>query len=226
MSIYFQVLIVLFVYFLIFFIIAQIIRNNSIVDIGWGLGFVVTAVYTFAVSGLFDLTSITVTTVVSIWGLRLFYHIVRRNWKKPEDYRYVNMRKNWGEKFPAVKAFTRVFMLQMILMYLISLPVTVSNTMGAKNTVFWIIPGLIIWLIGFFFEVIGDLQLKRFKDDKTNKGKIMQQGLWKYTRHPNYFSNVDGHFHNVIDQGFVLCNLRQSGDFDPSASFCFRCTAA
>ncbi|MBN1624751.1 MAG: DUF1295 domain-containing protein [Clostridia bacterium] len=187
MDIFLKVLVVLFVYFLIFYLIAQIKKNNSIVDIGWGLGFVVAAVYSFITSALFDLTSVIVSVFVSVWGLRLFYHIIKRNWKKPEDYRYVNMRKNWEGRNPALKAFFRVFMLQMVLMYVISLPVIVSNVFEKKNSILWIIPGIIIWLIGFAFEVAGDLQLKVFKKNQNNKGKIMKEGLWKYTRHPNYF---------------------------------------
>jgi len=162
MNIFLQVLIVLFTYFLIFYVMAQVLKNNSIVDIGWGLGFVVVAIYTFFVSGIFDLTSIIVTAVVSLWGLRLFYHIIRRNWKKPEDYRYINMRKSWEGRNPALKAFIRVFMLQMLLMYIISLPVIISNSYEGSNPIPWIIPGLIIWGTGFAFEVIGDAQLKTF----------------------------------------------------------------
>jgi steroid 5-alpha reductase family enzyme len=206
MNIFLQVLLVLFVYFLIFYFIAQIIKNNSIVDIGWGLGFVVAAVYSFFSSALYDLTSVIVTCVVSIWGLRLFYHIIKRNWKKPEDYRYVNMRKSWEGRKPALKAFVRVFMLQMVLMYIISLPVIVSNVMEKSNSIFWIIPGIIIWLIGFAFEVLGDFQLNVFKKDKNNKGRIMNQGLWKYTRHPNYFGESamwTGIFIMSISKGLV-----------------------
>lgn len=187
MSIFIQVLLVLLAYFVIFFVIAQILKNNSIVDIGWGLGFVVAAIYSFIAGGNFDLTSIIVTAVVSIWGLRLFYYIIRRNWKKPEDFRYVNMRKNWEGKIPALQAFIRVFMLQMILMYIISLPVIVSNAYSSPGVSVFLILGLIIWLIGFYFEAVGDRQLKKFKSDMNNKGKIMQNGIWKYTRHPNYF---------------------------------------
>lgn len=206
MSIFLQVLLVLFIYFLIFYIIAQITKNNSIVDIGWGLGFAVAAIYSFIVSAVYDLTSIIVTVVVSIWGFRLFYHIMIRNWKKPEDYRYVSMRKSWENKNPALKAFVRVFMLQMILMYIISLPVIVSNVAEIRNSIYWIIPGLIIWVIGFVFEVMGDWQLKVFKTDIKNKGKIMKQGLWKYTRHPNYFGESamwTGIFIMSVSKGMV-----------------------
>ncbi|HPJ21665.1 MAG TPA: DUF1295 domain-containing protein [Clostridia bacterium] len=187
MELFWKTALVLFLYFMVFYIIAQITRNNSIVDIGWGLGFAVAAVYSMLESGRFDLVSVVVSSVVIIWGMRLFYHILKRNLGKPEDYRYVAMRRNWEGKKPALQAFIRVFMLQMILMFIISIPVIAANANEMKYPVAWLYPGLIIWLIGFFFEVAGDAQLRRFKADVSNKGKVMKTGLWKFTRHPNYF---------------------------------------
>lgn len=187
MSIFLWVLVILFTYFFTIFIVAQVIKNNSIVDTGWGFGFVLTAVSSFLISGVFDLISILVTFFVTIWGLRLFYYILKRNLGKPEDFRYVKMRKNWGDKNLGLKAFIRVFMLQMIIMYIVSLPIMVSNVYKGDSILWIAILGAVVWLIGFYFEVIGDRQLKIFKRNLKNKGKIMQTGLWKYTRHPNYF---------------------------------------
>lgn len=97
MNLYLQSIGVVFIYMTIFFIVAQIVKNNSIVDMGWGLGFVVIAAYTLLASGNYNSRSVIVTTLVSVWGLRLFYHILKRNLGKPEDFRYIAMRKAWGK---------------------------------------------------------------------------------------------------------------------------------
>lgn len=189
---------IIFAYFLVFFVMAQIKKNNSIVDIGWGLGFVIVAVATFLISYLesnqLNWPSLVVTVLTAIWGLRLFFYISIRNWNKPEDYRYVNFRKQWGTKFVALKAFLQVFMLQGIFMFIISTSIILTNvypkpTLDTSSTVL-IILGILVWVVGFIFEAVGDAQLKTFKKDPMNKGKIMSSGLWKYTRHPNYFGEA------------------------------------
>ena len=189
MNLYLQSMGVVFIYMTIFFIVAQIVKNNSIVDMGWGLGFVVIAAYTLIASGNYNSRSIIITALVSVWGLRLFYHILKRNLGKPEDFRYVAMRKAWG-KWVIPTAFLRVFMLQGILMLIIAYPIVMNNatikgSLGALEII-----GLVIWIVGFIFEALGDKQLKDFISDKKNKGHIMKNGLWKYTRHPNYFGEA------------------------------------
>lgn len=182
-----DVVMLVFIYFFIFFILGTAVKNNSIVDIGWGIGFVVIAMYMFFknLSSLM-LPQIIITILVGIWGVRLFYHIIKRNFGKPEDFRYANWRKKWG-KFVVVRSFFQVYMLQGLFMLLISLPVIlVSNTLNIYLLLF----GVIIWIVGFVFEALGDFQLKMFLKEKNNKGKIMQSGLWKYTRHPNYFGEA------------------------------------
>jgi steroid 5-alpha reductase family enzyme len=189
MSLYMQSIVVVFIYMTIFFTIAQIVKKNSIVDMGWGIGFVVIAIYTLFASENYNPRSIMVTALVSVWGIRLFYHILKRNWGKTEDFRYVAMRKNWG-KWVVPKAFIRVFMLQGALMLIIAYPIIMNNTSSTGNLGMLEIIGLIIWIVGFIFEALGDKQLKSFISDKKNKGHIMKQGLWKYTRHPNYFGEA------------------------------------
>lgn len=186
-NIYINTAILLFVYFSIIFILAQIMKNNSIVDSFWGPGFFIVALSTFFQSKTKGLKSILILLLVTIWAFRLFTHITIRNWKKPEDYRYQNMRKKWGNSFIKLKSYINVFILQGFLLYIIALPIiSVSNSQTQKLNLFNIF-GLLIWIIGFYFEVVGDKQLKDFKSKPENKGKIMQEGLWKYTRHPNYF---------------------------------------
>ncbi len=180
---------VLLVFFITFFIIAQIKKNNGLADMAWGLGFVVVAITSMIYTQNYTVLGITLTTLVTIWGLRLFFYIGIRNWNKPEDYRYVAMRKRW-EPHVVIKAFIYVFMLQMSFLYIIAAPIQMTHFIANEVSGLGFIPyviGLIIWIIGFIFEALGDAQLKAFKSDPKNKGLLMTKGLWSYTRHPNYF---------------------------------------
>lgn len=188
---------VVWLFMSIFFLIAQIKKNNGLADVGWGLGFVVIAIssfiYAFLNQGV-DWIGIAVLVLVALWGLRLFYYLGIRNWNKPEDFRYVNMKKKWQTKL-TLKAYVYVFMLQGLFMYVISLPIQfafhlspLSNFALSNYLVLGI--GVLIWLFGYYFEVVGDQQLKTFKSNPENKGKIMDQGLWRLTRHPNYFGEA------------------------------------
>jgi len=182
-------IVLIFSYFSVFFIVALIIKNNSIVDIGWGIGFVLAAWYSMARGGNYTETGVLATVLVTVWGLRLFYHIVKRNWKKPEDFRYAAWRKEWG-KWLIPRAFLQIFMLQAFFMAVIAYPViSINATEKAPFSLFGIL-GALVWAKGFFFEALGDWQLKQFIKNPQNKGRIMKDGLWKYTRHPNYFGEA------------------------------------
>jgi steroid 5-alpha reductase family enzyme len=186
-------MLLLFIYFFLFFVVATMIKDNSIVDMGWGIGFVLVAIYLFAqTTGFLPLTLITVLT--SIWGLRLFYHILKRNHKKGEDFRYRKWRQEWG-KYVVPRAFFQIFMTQGALMYIISLSAILTAEQADKAPeiavdMLLLYIGVGVWLLGFFFEAVGDFQLKVFIGTPQNKGKIMNQGLWKFTRHPNYFGEA------------------------------------
>ncbi len=188
-QIIYESILLLFVYYLIFFIVGTLIKNNSIVDIGWGIGFVIVAWYTTVRTGNFGGANLLVTLLISIWGLRLFYHIIRRNLGKPEDFRYAKWRKEWG-KWHIPRAFLQVYILQGFFLYLIALPIILLNRGEVASISLLGIIGLVVWIIGFFFESVGDHQLKKYKENPENKGKIMRYGLWKYTRHPNYFGEA------------------------------------
>lgn len=181
---------VLFTFFTLFFIIAQIKKNNGIADMAWGLGFVVVAVSSLIFSQNGNRLSITISILVLSWGFRLFFHISLRNWNKPEDYRYVQMKEKWQTNI-VFKSYIQVFVLQGILLYFISLPIQLSYYATINiSSLFQFIPivfGVALWILGFFFETVADAQLKKFRRDASNKGKIMSSGLWKYSRHPNYF---------------------------------------
>jgi steroid 5-alpha reductase family enzyme len=151
-------------YFTLFFIVATLIKNNSIVDIGWGLGFVVTSWVPFFVYGTYSLTSVIVNALVSLWGLRLFYHILKRNIFEEEDFRYQAWRKAWG-KYVIPRAFIQVFMLQGILQFMIG---SVSYYINVNDVDFKVVSliGAAIWLIGYYYQVIGDKQLKDHIESK------------------------------------------------------------
>lgn len=184
---------IILVYFLLFFIVATIIKDNSIVDMGWGIGFVLVAWVVYLTSP-YTLPLALVTVFTSIWGIRLFYHILKRNHKNGEDFRYRKWREEWG-KFVVPRAFLQVFMTQGLFMYLISLSTILLGTrlnhdVPTEMNFFILLLGGLIWGIGFYFEALGDYQLKCFVREKENKGKIMDRGLWKYSRHPNYFGEA------------------------------------
>jgi steroid 5-alpha reductase family enzyme len=189
MNIYLQSVGLVFVYMTIFFIAAQVKKNNSIVDMAWGIGFVIIAIYTLLIGENYNFPSVIVTTLVFIWGTRLFYHILKRNLGKPEDFRYAAWRKEWG-KWVVPRAFLQVFMLQGAIMLIIAYPIIMNNATVKGSLGLLEIIGLTIWIVGFIFEALGDKQLKDFIADKGNKGHIMKEGLWKYTRHPNYFGEA------------------------------------
>jgi len=165
-------------------------RDASIVDIFWGLGFVLITMVAAASGDGYDGRRLLVVTLCTVWGLRLSLYLLRRNWGKGEDFRYQAMRRRYGERFGRVSLLT-VFGLQGGLMWLISLPlqVAVSAPHPASLTIFDVL-GALLWSVGFGFEAVGDWQLARFKDDPGNQSKVMDRGLWAYTRHPNYFGDA------------------------------------
>ena len=165
-------------------------ENASIVDPFWGLGFTAVSFFYLSQSSGLETRKILVTLLVTAWGLRLFAHLFWRNWGKGEDFRYRKFRQDFGENRYWWVSFFQVFLLQGFLMWLISAPLLgaiYSTTDNSLN----LIDGaaLLLWLIGFTFEAGGDYQLARFKADPANKGKLLDRGFWKYTRHPNYFGD-------------------------------------
>ncbi len=166
------------------------LKNASIVDIFWGLGFVVVAWICYFHAPGFAPRKILLTTLVTIWGLRLSVYLFFRNHGKGEDYRYQSLRKRIGKNFPLVSLFV-VFVFQGVLIWLISLPIqaAAASPFPDKFTTFDIL-GTFFWTVGLIFEAVGDWELARFKSDPNNQGKVMDRGLWKYTRHPNYFGDA------------------------------------
>jgi len=186
---FWQVVIAIFIYFFVLFLVAQILKNNSIVDIGWGTGFIIISIVALLSSGNYTIRSFILAILIMAWGGRLTYHILKRNRGKPEDFRYAKWRREWG-KWVVPRAFFQVFMLQGIMMLIISFPIIIVMSSEKGGFGFFEFLGILIWCIGFFFEAVGDKQLADFKKEPENKGRIIQSGLWKYSRHPNYFGEV------------------------------------
>jgi len=178
----------LVVFYLIVYGIAIKQNNHGLVDIAWGLGFVI--------SGLIGLINQTLTwpkvlgfMMLIIWGLRLSIYLFMRNYGKVEDPRYQAMRLNWG-KHPYLYSFIQVYLLQAILLFLINQPFYALASLNQNQFTYLSVLALIVWLIGFMFEVIGDHQLNTFRHNPNNKGKLLTTGLRAYTRHPNYFGEA------------------------------------
>ena len=170
-------------------LVSLVLKNASIVDLIWGFGFVVVGWVTYLGSDTTSALSTLSLVLVTIWGLRLAVYLTWRNHGKGEDFRYVAMRKRWGQRFPIISLFT-VFGLQGTIMWVVSLPVQLVMTKSDSEIGLLAILGVILWAVGLAFEAIGDAQLTRFKSDPSNAGKVMNRGLWRYTRHPNYFGDA------------------------------------
>ena len=166
-------------------------RDVSIVDVYWGPGFAVIANLSarLAVGGAPGRRAL-VALLTTIWGLRLGAYLCWRNWGTPEDFRYAAMRRRWDDRFPLASLGT-VFGLQAVLMWVVSLPVQVAAlapvpaALGPLDGL-----GVVVWVVGLAFEAVGDAQLARFKADPANAGRVMERGVWAWTRHPNYFGDA------------------------------------
>lgn len=169
--------------------ISIIRKRNDVADVAWGLSFILLVWASFILSDSSSIRSLMVVLLVSIWGIRLTWHINSRNRGKAEDYRYLAWRNDWGKWF-YLRSYFQVYILQGLLALIVVAPVLVINLSSNDNISILDVVGIILWLIGFFFESVGDAQLTKFIKNPENKGKLMQSGLWKYTRHPNYFGEV------------------------------------
>ncbi len=170
-------------------VVSVIRRDSSIVDPCWGIGFVIVAWVTcWQASATVDRSQL-LLVLVSLWGLRLSGYLTWRNHGKGEDYRYVAMRDYHGDRFWIVSLFS-IFWLQAVILWFVSLPVQVVIGQATEIPLNGLdLAGVSIWFLGMVFETAGDLQLARFKANPENSGKVMDRGLWRFTRHPNYFGD-------------------------------------
>lgn len=188
-------------------LLSLIKKDASIVDVFWGLGFVMVAWLTFLQADGYLVRGVLITLLTTLWGLRLALYILVRNWGHGEDRRYQAWRAQYGPRFWWVSLFT-VFGLQGLLLWVISLVLQVGQISAIPaRLVIWDFLGAIVWTVGFLFEVVADWQLYRFKAEPDNKGKVMNKGLWAYSRHPNYFGE------SLVWWGLFLITLATPGSF-------------
>ena len=189
MSYFITLILILFAYMSLWFVVSLLKKRNDVADVAWGLGFVLITWVSFFLSDNSGARGLLVGILVTVWGLRLAWHIHARNKGKAEDYRYLAWRKEWGKYF-YIRSYFQVYLLQGAFLFLIILPVLMINKNTGSVLGLFDLVGVIVWLIGFYFEAVGDAQLARFIKNPENKGRLMQDGLWAYTRHPNYFGEV------------------------------------
>ena len=173
----------------ILFFIALTRKDNSLADIGWGIGFILVAALSLWLEPGWTFRQILVSGLVLAWGLRLAVHIILRNRKRGEDFRYAKWRREWGRWF-LMRSYLQVFLLQGAILLVIAYPIVLVGHSTERGATLLDLGGIAVWLIGFVFETVGDQQLLRFKRDPSNKDRIITIGLWRYTRHPNYFGEA------------------------------------
>ena len=177
--------------FFLLWLLSLRLRDASIVDSWWGPGFALVALVSFLLTpdGARP-RRLLVLALTAIWGLRLGLHIFLRNAGHGEDPRYQAMRRSWGDRFPLVSLVT-VFGFQALILWIVSAPVQASQRPSAPAALgAWDVAGAATWAIGLLFEAVGDAQLARFRADPANASRVMDRGLWRYTRHPNYFGDA------------------------------------
>lgn len=175
----------------VMFAIGRCMHRYDIVDAAWGLVFIVVAAVSLLVSGSIQTASLAVLGLVAIWGIRLSSHIFQRICSTTvEDKRYVEMRKKWQSGNEDLAIYLRIYLTQAILATIISLPVIVINVASVEVSGVLLSLGIMLWVAGFSIEAIADAQLRRFIQSDHPKGQLMTAGLWKHSRHPNYFGEL------------------------------------
>lgn len=174
----------------VLWVVSLVLRDASIVDVFWGLGFVAVNWVYFVLSpqGL-PARKWLVSSLVTIWGLRLSLYILWRNWGRPEDFRYRRWREDHGQRWWWRSLF-QVFLLQGALMWVISVPLLAAQRGATERLTVPDLLAVLCWAVGFGFEAVGDYQMARFRSDPANRGQVLDRGLWRYTRHPNYFGDA------------------------------------
>jgi steroid 5-alpha reductase family enzyme len=169
--------------------LSVLLSDASIADVFWGVGFVLVAWTSWAVGDATAPRVLVLNGLITVWGLRLAVHLLWRRWGEPEDRRYVTMRERHTPHFWWWSFFS-VFLLQAMLIGFIALPVQVAAARDLQSSFHWLDGiGMALWSVGFAFEAVGDWQLARFTSNPANAHRVMDRGLWRYTRHPNYFGD-------------------------------------
>jgi len=184
----FEVAGLIFLYATAWFVVSLVARRNDVADVAWGLGYFLICLYLVGTRET-TVVSIMVHSLTAIWALRLSGHIFWRNRGKTEDFRYGQWRKEWGRWF-YLRSYLQVYLLQGFLMLVIATPLLIAGTYGSDETGIFTFLGAGIWGIGFFFQAVGDYQLMQFLKTRKDKEGVLQTGLWRYSRHPNYFGEI------------------------------------
>jgi steroid 5-alpha reductase family enzyme len=214
MNLFLQACLLIWILVTLLWVWSIIIKNVSIVDLFWGLGYVIVNAFYVFMSDELNPRKILILFLVSIWGLRLFIYLSARNIGKGEDFRYKQFRKNYGEQRYWWFSYFQTFLLQGSLILIVSLPLfAISISTKSGELVVLDYSAIFIWLTGFIFETVGDFQLSRFKRNANNKGKVLNTGLWKYTRHPNYFGDA------VVWWAFAIFSIAAGGYWHIIGSF-------
>jgi steroid 5-alpha reductase family enzyme len=171
-------------------LLSLLIKKASIADPFWGLGFVAVAVYYHLSSPEESGRKIIVLALVALWGLRLFGYLLWRSYGQPEDYRYAQFRIDYGPQRYWWVSFFQVFVLQGVLLWLISAPLLSAQYYSDRPIGLLDGFAIMFFVVGFIFEAGGDYQLVKFKSNSNNKGRVLDTGFWRLTRHPNYFGDA------------------------------------
>lgn len=190
------------VYVHVWWLVSRVTHRLDVADIAWGPGVALVALVALVMTNEPTIPLYVLTGVVWVWALRLAVRIARKNARKNEDPRYAAWRSAWGAWFP-LRSYVQVFILQGLLMVVLGYPFVHGSVYGVVDVGVVFIVGLMLWLVGFVFEVVGDAQLDTFLANPDNKGKLMQQGLWRYSRHPNYFGEM------TMWWGIALCFITE-----------------
>ncbi|MBB1156423.1 MULTISPECIES: DUF1295 domain-containing protein [Amycolatopsis] len=167
--------------------IARLRRRYDTIDTFWGLGFALVAVVSFPFGSGPLALRLTTAALTVVWGVRLAVHLHLRNRGKPEDPRYQQIAERAGPN-PGARIFVRTYLMQAVVLWFVSLPVQFAMSGTGFGVTAWL--GVAGWLVGFVFETVGDEQLRRFRANPANRGRVLDTGLWRYTRHPNYFGDA------------------------------------
>jgi steroid 5-alpha reductase family enzyme len=175
-------------YISVWFVVGKRLKRIDVADTAWGGGFIIVASAAFKHN--FNYRTATIWVLVMLWGMRLIFHIWRRNVFKGPDPRYEEISAKWNNNFFWLRAYFSIFMTQGLLMFIVSAPIIVSSLSDNIFSKWLILLGAIFWTFGFIIESVADRQLTSFIRTKDSKTKILQTGLWKYSRHPNYFGEL------------------------------------
>jgi steroid 5-alpha reductase family enzyme len=181
--------VLLLAYVTAWFLLALARRDNSLADVAWGGGFVLLAVGALVLRGEVYPRSLLATILVTAWGVRLALHVAARNRGRGEDFRYAAWRQQWGSSW-VWRSYLQVFLLQGVLLYLVAVAVMRINLATPPGLTWLDLVGALIWLNGFLWETVADWQLLRHTRNPATAGTLLDRGLWRYSRHPNYFGEA------------------------------------